>query len=86
MKITHSNQMINAADDAKPKDIQDVVEEKCDALEDDFDYILSGFDKMCREGMCDAASEIIDNLSAVLNDTISEIGDHFTTESISTEE
>ena len=69
---------ISAADEGIDK--QDIIDDKCDALDDDFDYILSGIDRLCREGNYGQANSIIENLAAALDQAISQISDIFAEE------
>ena len=60
------------------KDPQEIIDEKLDALKDDFEYAVAGIDKLCREVEYEQAYDIIDNISSVINAAIAEIGDNFT--------
>lgn len=72
---------IQAADGKKP-DMLDVVEEQQDALEDDFGYALAGIEKLCRDGDCQKALEIINRLSDAINQEISAISGNIGGEAI----
>ena len=71
---------VNAADDIEPMDTQELIDDKCDMLDDDFDYVLAGIDKLCREGKYRKALDIIETVSDILNATIADIGDSFAAE------
>jgi len=82
MKITRksdvtSSKIVAADDEQKSMTLEEIVADKSEALEDDFDYLLSGIDKLCREDMCQQASEILDRVAAALDEAISEISDNF---------
>lgn len=81
MKITRKSDVksskIVAADEEKSLTLEEVVSEKSDALEDNFDYVLSGIDKLCREDMCQQAIDILDTLSVAIDEAISQISDNF---------
>ena len=66
---------ITAAEEGKPQDPMEILDEKCDILEDDFDYVLAGIDKLCRDGSYSIANDIIEAISSAVNDAISQIGD-----------
>lgn len=68
---------VMAAEDDKAQAIQEVVDQKCDELEDDFEYVLAGINKLCREDMQEKAIEVIKNISDKLSEVISDIGDSF---------
>lgn len=69
---------IDAADtEEKKMSLEDIAQEKLDNVEDDFDYVLSGIERLCREDMCQEAIAILEKLSSTLNNVISEIGDNF---------
>lgn len=84
MKIFHSKSRgninssetleIKAAEDSANK-LSDIVDEKSKGLEDDFDYVLAGIDKLCREDKCNEAIMMIDKVSEALNSAVNEIGD-----------
>lgn len=69
---------INAADaDEKKMTMEEIVDEKMDNLEDDFDYAISGLERLCREGDCQRALEIIDQIASTLDIAITDIGESF---------
>ena len=65
---------IQAADEGKPA-IEEAVEEAMDNLSEDFDYAVSGLEKLYREGEYQQALAIIDSVSTAINDAIAQIGD-----------
>ena len=69
---------INAAEeDQKKMTLEEIVDDKMDTLEDDFDYAISGLERLCREGDCQRALEIIDQIAATLDTAIADIGESF---------
>lgn len=66
-----------AEEDQKKMTLEEIVDEKMDNLEDDFDYALSGLDRLCREGDCQRALEIIEQIAATLDTAIADIGESF---------
>lgn len=74
MKVSR-NKKIVAAEDENKLTLEELVEEQGDALADDFDYAMSGFDKLCRDGNCQDALDIMDKLSAAIQDAIGEISE-----------
>ena len=73
----NASKILAADDEQKKMSLEDVLSEKCDDLEDDFDFFLAGIDKMCREDKCQEAIAIIDSLAASISEGISEISDEF---------
>lgn len=61
---------INAADD-----ISDTLKDKLDTIKDDFDYLMSGIEKLGRSGsnMSKEAEIIAENLSSDIQDSINEV-------------
>lgn len=80
MKITFKS--ISGVKGEDKPEISEVAQDKCDNLENDFDYVLSGIDKLCREGMYKEAIEIIDAVSHTLDQAVTAIGNNFTSETI----
>ena len=78
MKIKHSilgNKYIEAADkDENPQ--LDLADELQANLDDDFDYILAGIEKLKRENKLSEAIAIMESLSDALNIAISDISDN----------
>lgn len=82
MKITRksdvtSSKIVAADEEKKSMTLEEIVADKSEALEDDFDYMLSGIDKLCREDMCQQAVDVLDRVSAAIEAAISEISDNF---------
>ena len=61
---------INAADD-----ISDTLKDKLDTIKDDFDYLMSGIEKLGRSGanMSKEAEIIAENLASNIQDSINEV-------------
>lgn len=65
---------VMAADEGK-KSMEEVVEDKLDNLADNFDYAVAGLEKLCRDGNCEAAMNIINSIADSLDASIAQIGD-----------
>lgn len=48
-----------------------------DRIEDDFDYVMTGIDRLGREGMLDEAISLMNTLAETLDSAISIIGSDF---------
>lgn len=70
---------IMAADEGK-KSMEEVVEDKLDNLADNFDYAVAGLEKLCRDGNCEAAMNIINSIADSLDASIAQIGDAVSSE------
>lgn len=66
---------ITAAEEEKARTLEEIVDEKCDNIEDDFDYIISGIDRLCREDRCQDAIQVLDTVAEALDNAIASIGD-----------
>ena len=79
MKIRHSilgNDYIGAADkEENPQ--QELADELHDTIEDDFDYVLAGIERLGRENKLSEAIAIMESLSDALDVAISDISDNF---------
>ncbi len=64
---------VMAADEGKMS-MEDVVDEKLDNLNDNFDYAVAGLEKLCRDGKCEDAISIINTLTDSLDSAIAQIG------------
>lgn len=64
-----------ASEDENPK--QALADDLQTRIEDDFDYVLSGIERLGREGQLDEAIDIMEKLSATLDGAISVIGEDF---------
>lgn len=53
------------------------VEDLQDKVEDDFDYVMLGVERLIREGMIDDASSLLNTLSETLNSAVGIIGNDF---------
>ena len=63
--------------DAKEDPRIDALEDLQDNVEDDFDYVISGIERLVREGMLDDALNMLNTLSDTLDSAIGIIGDKF---------
>lgn len=66
---------IKAASEDNPK--IDAVEELQENVEDDFGYVMSGIERLVREGMIDEATSLLNTLSDTLNSAVGIIGNDF---------
>lgn len=77
-KIQATSNWIRAAKNEENVDPRiEQLENLLDTVEDDFDYTLSGIDRLGREGMLDEAIELLNTLSDTLNSAIGIIGGDF---------
>lgn len=67
-KDNHPRRIIRAAEEVEDTRVKDLM----DALKDDFDYALDGFDKMERDGQVSEALTIMTALHQALNEAIQE--------------
>ena len=74
-RIIKSSQYIQSADDAKNEKLQETISN----LEDDFDFILAGLDKLDRTSAEDSrmALEIAEKFYANMQDVVSAISERF---------
>mgnify|MGYP001852623792 FL=1 len=64
---------------AASEDDKDVIfKDKMDQLNDDFDYIQSGLEKLNRSGMTNEADTIINNLGMQFQSIIADVADQIT--------
>lgn len=69
---------IYAADDTEDVDPRlDRADELQDRIEDDFDYVLAGVERLGREGQLDSAIDIMEKIANTLDSAISIIGEDF---------
>ena len=73
-----------ASEDSNPK--QELADDLQARIEDDFDYVLAGIERLGREGQLDEAIDIMEKISATLDGAISVIGEDFGGAEISEEE
>ena len=74
-RIISSTKPVRAASE----DDKDVIfKDKMDQLEDDFDYIQSGLDKLNRSGMTNEADTIINNLGMQFQSIIADVANQIT--------
>lgn len=66
------------ADSPEKPDTEEIIQERIDALDDDFDYIISGVEKLSRMGgsNADAAVSILGQLSESLQGFIGQVADN----------
>lgn len=74
-RIISSTKPVRAAS-ADDKDV--IFKDKMDQLNDDFDYIQSGLEKLNRSGMTDEADTIINNLGMQFQSIIADVADQIT--------
>lgn len=65
----------NTSDIISAEEISDSLKDKLDNIKDDFDYLMSGIEKLGRSGanMSKEAEIIAENLAAGIQDRISEV-------------
>lgn len=70
---------IEAADD-KVNPAQERADELQTRIEDDFDYVLAGVERLGREGQIDSAIDIMEKIADTLDAAIGVIGEDFVVE------
>lgn len=74
-KVTSGTDITAVSDDEDPKVA--VAEELQDKVADDFDYVMSGIDRLIREGLVDDATSLLNTLSDTLDSAVGIIGNDF---------
>ena len=74
--IDASKKVQAAKDDAIDPRVEQ-AEDLQDNVVDDFDYVMSGIERLIREGLTDEATSLLNTLSDTLNSAISIIGNDF---------
>ena len=74
-----ANRRIEAADD-KINPAQERADELQARIEDDFDYVLAGVERLGREGQIDSAIDIMEKIADTLDAAIGVIGEDFVVE------
>ena len=74
-RIISSTKPVRAANE---DDKDAIFKDKMDQLNDDFDYIQSGLDKLNRSGMTNEADTIINNLGMQFQSIIADVADQIT--------
>lgn len=74
-RIISSTKPVRAASE-NDKDV--IFKDKMDQLNDDFDYIQSGLEKLNRSGMTNQADTIINNLGMQFQSIIADVADQIT--------
>ncbi len=69
---------IRTAQEPSPK--EEVLKDDIDQLKDDFDYAMSGIEKIAADGDVDKASEIVRSLSEMINASDEEIAENIASE------
>lgn len=75
-----ANRRINAAADDKVNPAQERADELQERIEDDFDYVVAGIERLEREGQFDAAIDIMEKIADTLDAAIGVIGEDFVSE------
>ena len=73
----HSNWIRAAKGEGKEDPRIEQLETLQDNIEDDFDYVMAGIERLGREGMMDEAISLLNTLSDTLNSAIGIIGGDF---------
>lgn len=68
---------ITAAEDDKANPALDKADELQARIEDDFDYVIAGVERLGREGQLNAAIDIMEKIAATLDSAIGIIGEDF---------
>ena len=77
-KKVKSSRPIKAAELDKPEDPRiDEADELQARVEDDFDYVITGIERLGREGMLDEAISLLNTLADTLDSAIGIIGNDF---------
>ena len=66
----------SADENPKAKAVEDVQ----DRIEDDFDYVLAGVERLGREGQLDTAIDIMEKIASALDNAIGVIGEDFSSD------
>ena len=75
--VDASKKVQAAKDDEMTDPRMDQAEELQDKVTDDFDYVMSGIERLVREGLTDDAINLLNTLSDTLNSAVSIIGNDF---------
>ncbi len=75
--VDASKKVQAASDDEVIDPRMDQAEELQDKVADDFDYVMSGIERLVREGLTDDAINLLNTLSDTLNSAVSIIGNDF---------
>lgn len=75
--VDASKKVQAARDDEVIDPRMDQAEELQDKVADDFDYVMSGIERLVREGLTDDAINLLNTLSDTLNSAVSIIGNDF---------
>jgi len=70
---------IEAAED-KINPAQERADDLQDRIEEDFDYVVAGIERLEREGQFDAAIDIMEKIASTLDAAIGVIGEDFVSE------
>lgn len=84
-KQINAGTKVQAAEEDKPMTMEDRTDERLDAVSDDFDYVISGIERLERQGKFDEAMDILNKISDTLNGAIGVIGNTFEDESVEDE-
>ena len=76
IRSTSQVKPVTAAED-KPNPAQERADELHDRIEDDFDYVIAGIERLGREGQLDAAIDIMQKIADTLDGAIAVIGEDF---------
>lgn len=79
--IEASTDIMGAAGDDKEDPRMVEVDELHDRVEDDFDYVMTGIERLGREGMLDEAISLLNTLADTLDSAIGIIGNNFESDS-----
>lgn len=74
-RVEFSKKITAAEEDANP--LMDRADELKDRIEDDFDYVVAGIERLGREGQINEAIDIMEKIADTLDTAIAIIGDDF---------
>lgn len=60
---------------AEPDSKEEILRDEIDALKDDFDFAISGIEKLAADGNIGNAMEQVEALSAMINGSVGEIAE-----------
>ena len=87
IQAANRGRVIRAAEDSEFEDPRiDQVEELKDIVDEDFEYVMSGIERLSREGLLDDAIELLTTLSGTLDSAVGIIGDKFESDNINDKE
>ena len=59
--------------DKEPQNKEDILSDALSALKDDFNFAISGIEKIAADGDLDSAIELVESASSLINDVINTV-------------